>query len=85
MMPVRFLAHDWTADERAEIRRLEKFCEASDDWILECSHTDAGDPWCVVYDERHQRSVVHIARFEGRLGDAACAARRQHDKHDGCC
>jgi hypothetical protein len=67
MMPVPFLAHDWTADERAEIRRLEKFCEASDDWILECSHTDAGDPWCVVYDERHQRSVVHSARFEGRL------------------
>jgi hypothetical protein len=67
MMPVPFLAHDWTADERAEIRRLEKFCEASDDWILECSHTDAGFPWCVVYDERHQRSVVHIARFEGRL------------------
>jgi Domain of Unknown Function (DUF1206) len=31
--------------ERAEIRRLEKFCEASDDWILECSHTDAGDPF----------------------------------------
>jgi hypothetical protein len=67
MMPLLFLGHDWTANERAEIRRLEKFCEASDDWILECSHTDAGDPWCVVYDERHQRIVVHIARLERRL------------------
>src|SRR2546430_749573 len=30
MMPLLFLGHDWTANERAEIRRLEKFCEASD-------------------------------------------------------
>jgi hypothetical protein len=45
MMPLLFLGHDWTANERAEIRRLEKFCEASDDWILEYSHTDAGDPF----------------------------------------
>jgi hypothetical protein len=37
-------------------------CEASNDWILECSHTDAGDPWCVVYDERHQRIVLSISR-----------------------
>jgi hypothetical protein len=67
MMPLLFLGDDWTANERVEIHRLEKFCEASDDWLLECSHTDAGDPWCVVYDERHQRSVVHIARLERRL------------------
>jgi hypothetical protein len=67
MMPLLLLGHDWTANERAETRRLEKFCEASNDWILECSHTDAGDPWCVVYDERHQRIVVHIARLERRL------------------
>jgi hypothetical protein len=67
MPPLQFPANGWTADERAEVRRLAKFCEASDDWILECSRTDAGDPWCVVYDERHQRSVIHIARLEGRL------------------
>jgi hypothetical protein len=67
MMPLLLLGHDWTANERAETRRLEKFCEASNDWILECSHTDARDPWCVVYDERHQRIVVHIARLERRL------------------
>src|SRR4029453_13640842 len=76
MMPLLLLGHDWTANERAEIRRLEKFCEASDDWILECSHTDAGDPWCVVYDERHQRIVVHIARLEGRLVVVMPRARR---------
>jgi hypothetical protein len=78
MMPLLFLGHDWTANERAEIRRLEKFCEASNDWILECSHTDAGDPWCVVYDDRASRAPVSG-------GDAARAAGGLHDKHDGCC
>jgi hypothetical protein len=59
MMPLLFLGHDWTANERAEIRRLEKFCEASNDWILECSHTDAGDPWCV-----ERRLVVVMPRAQ---------------------
>jgi hypothetical protein len=39
---------DWTDSERAEIRRLEKVCDASEHWTLECSQTDIGDPWCVV-------------------------------------
>ena len=36
---------DWSGDERAELRRLAQLCDASQDWCLECSHTDAGDPW----------------------------------------
>jgi hypothetical protein len=28
---------------------------------------DACGSWCVVYDERRQRIVVHIARLEGRM------------------
>jgi len=31
---------DWTEGERAEIRRLEKVCDASEHWTLECSQTD---------------------------------------------
>jgi hypothetical protein len=60
---VPFPGQDWTADERAEIGRLEKVCEASDGWTLECSHTDAGDPWCIVYDRYDYRIVLHIARI----------------------
>ena len=55
---------DWTNDERAEIRRLELVCDASEDWSLECSHTDAGDPWCVVYDRHQERIILHIALIE---------------------
>jgi hypothetical protein len=55
---------DWTDSERAEIRRLEKVCNASEHWTLECSQTDTGDPWCVVYDREHHRIILHIARIE---------------------
>ena len=30
---------DWSGDERAELRRLEQLCDASQDWSLECSVT----------------------------------------------
>ena len=56
--------HDWTESERAEIRRLEKVCDASEHWTLACSHTDIGDPWCVVYDREHHRIILHIARID---------------------
>jgi hypothetical protein len=55
---------DWTDSERAEIRRLEKVCDASEHWTLECSQTDTGDPWCVVYDREHHRIILHSARIE---------------------
>jgi len=55
---------DWTDDERAEIRRLEQLCNASDNWSLECSYTDAGDPWCIVYDQHQQSIILHIARID---------------------
>jgi hypothetical protein len=50
----------WTDSERAEIRRLEKVCDASEHWTLECSQTDTGDPWCgqyVVVWPREQQSA----------------------------
>src|SRR5262245_65934455 len=55
---------DWTDDERAEIRRLENACHASQGWSLECSHTDARDPRCIVYDQPHQAIILHIARID---------------------
>lgn len=64
MAIVPFPGTDWTNDERAEIRRLEKVCDASEEWSLECSHTDAGDPWCVVYDRQLERIILHIARID---------------------
>jgi hypothetical protein len=56
---------DWTDDERAHIERLERLCNTQR-WELECSHTDAGDPWCVVYDRDQHRIILHIARLERR-------------------
>jgi hypothetical protein len=64
MPVVPFPGTDCTDDERAEIRRLELVCHAADDWDLECSHTDAGDPWCVVYDRTLERTILHIARID---------------------
>jgi hypothetical protein len=56
-------ATDWTDDERAEIGRLETVCDACDHWTLECSCTDEGDPWCVIYDQAVGRIIIHIARI----------------------
>jgi hypothetical protein len=57
---------DWTDGEKAEIRQLEQLCHASEDWSLECSHTDAGDPWCIIYDQHQQGIILHIARIDRR-------------------
>jgi hypothetical protein len=57
---------DWSDDERLQIARLEAHCRTRDYWELECRHTDAGDPWCIVYDRHEHRIVLHIARIERR-------------------
>jgi hypothetical protein len=57
---------DWTEDERAHIGRLETLCRSIEHWEMECSSTDAGDPWCVIYDRDGHRIVLHIARIERR-------------------
>jgi hypothetical protein len=33
---------------------------------VECEHTDAGDLWCIIYDQEPHRIVLHIARIERR-------------------
>ena len=57
---------NWSEHERAEIGRLEALCSETNHWSLDCDHTDAGDPWCVIYDQQHHRIVLHIARIERR-------------------
>ena len=66
LMNIPLRGKNWSEHERAEIGRLEAVCSGTDQWTLECDHTDAGDPWCVIYDQQHHRIVLHIARIERR-------------------
>lgn len=60
-------APDWSAEELVEIERLKAACAASPCWHMECSHTDEGDPWCIVFHRRHHQMVlVHLARIGRR-------------------
>jgi hypothetical protein len=52
---------EWTNEEETEIARLRAVCGDGQHWTLECSHTDEGDPWCVVFNQPHHRVVLHIA------------------------
>ena len=55
---------EWTSEELREIDRIRAVCVKHGDLELECSHTDEGDPWCVVYDQTRGRIVLHIARID---------------------
>ena len=55
---------DWTEAEDAEIARLAK--TRGTRFLLECSHTDEGDPWCVVRETRNSTIIVHIAKIDRR-------------------
>jgi hypothetical protein len=55
---------DWTEAEDAEIARLARACGTR--FQLECSHTDEGDPWCVVRESRNSTIIVHIAKIDRR-------------------
>lgn len=55
---------EWTNEELGEIDRIRAVCGNRSDLELECSHTDEGDPWCVVYDQTRGRIILHIARID---------------------
>ena len=55
---------DWTGQELCEIDRVRAVCEKRSGLELECSHTDEGDPWCVVYDQTRGLILLHIARID---------------------
>ena len=58
--------NDWTDHERNQIARLHALCRSSPHWELECRHTDAGDPWCIIYDRHEHLIILHIARIDRR-------------------
>lgn len=66
----------WTAEELNQIARLKEACRSIDWCRLECSHTEEGDPWCVIYDQRDESILFHIARIDRRYV-VAIALERQ--------
>jgi hypothetical protein len=57
----------WSDHEACELARIREACaNGGDRFEFECSHTDEGDPWCVVYDNDNHRIVVHVARLDRR-------------------
>ena len=57
---------DWSEGECAHIDRLRTACKNTEHWELESSRTDAGDPWCIIYDRHQHRIVLHFARIDRR-------------------
>jgi hypothetical protein len=57
---------DWNENEREHIGRLAAVCREAADWEMECNRSDAGDPWCIVYDRKRDRTVLHLARIDRR-------------------
>jgi hypothetical protein len=55
------LRADWTRDEQKELDRLRE-AFAAEQYEVECSRTDEGDPWCAVHDNAQQEMVLHITR-----------------------
>jgi hypothetical protein len=58
----RFSRDDWTDEERAELSHLERYC--ADKYVLECNHTDEGDPWCVVFLKGGHEILLHLAKLD---------------------
>jgi hypothetical protein len=57
---------DWTQQELCELDRIRAQCSPHSSFELQCSHTDEGDPWCIVYDREREQIVLHIARIDCR-------------------
>lgn len=68
--------HDWTESELRELKRLSEACLGFDQWSLEVDKTDAGDPWCIIFDRRRQWAVVHVARIDQRYVTALPVGQR---------
>jgi hypothetical protein len=56
---------EWTDEERAEIERIRAAYDGPE-CELECSHTDEGDPWCIIYDRNDHSVILHLARIDRR-------------------
>ena len=58
----RFPRGEWTDEERDALSRLEEYC--ADKYVLECNHTDEGDPWCVVFLKGQHEILLHLAKLD---------------------
>jgi hypothetical protein len=58
----RFPRGDWTDEERVELARLENIVPTK--YVLECKHTDEGDPWCVVFPKGQHEILLHLAKLD---------------------
>ena len=67
---------DWTQQELCELDRIRSECAPHSSFELQCSHTDEGDPWCIVWDREREFVVLHIARIDCRY----VMARASHPK-----
>ena len=67
---------DWTQQELCEFDRIRSECTPHSSFELQCSHTDEGDPWCIVWDRERELVVLHIARIDCRY----VMARASHPK-----
>ena len=56
----------WSESECAHIDRLRTVCKNAVHWELESSRTDAGDPWCIIYDRHQHLIILHFARIDRR-------------------
>ena len=61
-MNIPLRGQNWSKHERGEIGRLEAVCSATDHWRGD--RTDAGDPWCIIYDQQDhlERSGSRVVR-----------------------
>jgi hypothetical protein len=55
---------DWSEEEMKEIFRLREACDAIAYCRLECVHSEEGDPWCVLYDQRDESGILDISRID---------------------
>ena len=72
---------DWTSGERARLMELAERLMARGARVeVAYGVSDAGDPWCVIQDDRDE-VLIHIARIDGEfvIHDAAQDAVRRTD------
>jgi hypothetical protein len=88
-MNIPLRGRNWSEHERAEIGRREALCAGTDQWSLECDHTDAGDPvfllafpkTCVWRE--HECRDDPPARLGGAMGASSLRAAAMTTDHDG--
>ena len=66
---------DWSEGECAHIDRLRTACKNTEHWELESSRTDAGDPWCIIYDRHQQPDCLALCSHRSTVCDRVAATQ----------